>query len=84
MKLSSGEARTLLDVLIDKQVDIELRLSAYRDGTEPGPLDSCCAGHLLRWQARHGQRVALEAQLTSVNQIIERLQHETPTEGSTP
>lgn len=65
------QANTVLSALHDKLGETEHYLSSYRDEAgEPGPMDSCCPAHLMRFEDRKRQRESLLARKKGVERLI--------------
>ncbi|MEH0490568.1 hypothetical protein QBA78_36540 [Streptomyces scabiei] len=65
IELTERQQSVTIDALYDKSAETDRYLSSYRDTEKPGPLDSCCAAHLARFEERSAQRADL----------LERKQH---------
>ncbi|WP_327357813.1 hypothetical protein [Streptomyces sp. NBC_01304] len=65
IELTERQQSVLLDALYERSAEMDRYLSSYRDTEQPGPLDSCCAAHLARFEERSTQRADL----------LERKQH---------
>ncbi|MDX3275567.1 MULTISPECIES: hypothetical protein [Streptomyces] len=59
IELTERQQSVALDALYDKSAETDRYLSSYRDTEKPGPLDSCCAAHLARFEERSAQRADL-------------------------
>lgn len=57
--LTQRQTSHLLSALYDKVGETKRYLSSYPSSDQPGPLDSCCAAHLERFQENLRQRAAL-------------------------
>lgn len=72
VKLTEQQRQNVLSGLANERLDAKRYLSGAAPSETPGPLDSCCDGHLARWRDQVDVRRRLEEKLQSVEATIER------------
>ncbi len=77
--LTEVQQNILLNALYEKLVETKQYLSSYRHDKEPGPLDTCCAGHLARFNERKRSRDALLDRKRRVRTLINLFESADPT-----
>ena len=70
--ITEQQRQTVLSGLANERVDAKRYLSGPAPRETPGPLDSCCEGHLARWRDQVDLRQRLEAKLQSVDSAVEK------------
>lgn len=67
--------RNLISALYDKRYETERYLSSYPDADEgPTELDSCCRGHLFRYEMREQEAESLRQRLAELKDLIEQVE----------
>jgi hypothetical protein len=77
IELTSKQQSLLLTALAEKSVETDVYLAGYRDDAKPGPMDTCCPAHQMRFDERQRQRTALVKQrkvLKKLTRLIENPQ----------
>ena len=68
--LDETQRNIVLNGLINELLDSKRYLSGSKVDDEPGPLDSCCAGHLARYEQRKYEYRSLKQRKTAVEATI--------------
>lgn len=74
IELTEKQQSLLLTALAEKSVETDVYLVGYRGEEKPGPMDTCCEAHQLRFDERQRQRLSLKKQqkrLTKLTRLIE-------------
>lgn len=74
IELTEKQQSLLLTALAEKSVETRVYLNGYRDEEKPGPMDTCCEAHQLRFDERQRQRLSLTKQqkrLAKLTRLIE-------------
>lgn len=74
IELTEKQQSLLLSALAAKSAETDVYLVGYRGEEKPGPMDTCCAGHQMRFDDRQRQRLSLKKQqkrLAKLTRLIE-------------
>lgn len=70
-EITEEQRNLVLNGLVEKLLDTRRYLSDSEEKDEPGPLDSCCKGHLQRYESRRVRYRALVERKEAIEAAIE-------------
>lgn len=71
VQITEQQREIVLGALYDKLLDCDRYIFGSEEKDAPGPLDTCCEGHLVRYEQRLANYRALKAQKEAVEATIE-------------
>lgn len=75
IRADAQAGQNLLSALYDKKFETERYLRSYPDADEgPTELDSCCRGHLFRYEMREQEAESLRQRLAELKDLIEQVE----------